>query len=150
LPAFAVRHGTTTSGAASLISVIGGCNIISRLCTGIATNHPTFAAQVLTIYFATNGLAGIVLLLAPLLMVSFVGQLITAGLFGIYANSWMSLMSPVTIELFGLENLSVCTGIGVFACGTGLLVAPPIAGNVPLTHSTLVCHSLFDWSILDQ
>ena len=37
-------------------------------------------------------------------------------------------MSPVTIYLFGMENLSTCTGIACFMGGVGLLVSPPIAG----------------------
>ena len=53
-----------------------------------------------------------------------------ATLFSLLGNCYCAVMTPLAIELVGLQGLSAASGILLFGSGIGFLCGPPIAGNL--------------------
>lgn len=126
LPAFAMEYGSTPFEASRMLSVMGISNIICRMLTGLATNQNGIDTYL--VYTASSGLAGIVLCVGPFFCRSHYSQMVLVFVFGLYANCFITLMSPLTIDLVGVEHLSAAYGLQLLMCGIGALLGPPIAG----------------------
>ena len=72
-------------------------------------------------------MAGLVVVMSPLLTVTFGQQVVFSFLVGLYTGALVPLTSLITIELLGLGELSLGFGLISMAQGLGYLIGPPIS-----------------------
>ena len=125
-PAYFLNKGASQADITLMMILIGISNSASRLLCGILTNG--IEDTVLLVYMSASGLSGIVLLLCPLISSFHVGRLMFAVTFSLYGNALSALITPVTLELCSMEELSVAYGLELFIGGLSGLVGPPLAG----------------------
>lgn len=125
-PAYILSFNNVGMSLPPLYLAMGIGNIVCRLLAGIITN----GSQTRTFYTYITSclLAGITSLTGPYICKHYVGQIIFAFFFAFFGNTFIGLLCPVLIDLFGLTNLNLALGIGFGTSGFGLLVGPPLAG----------------------
>ncbi|XP_023341712.1 monocarboxylate transporter 12 isoform X2 [Eurytemora carolleeae] len=127
LPSQAESKGIPAVDASFLISVVGICNTLGRILSGLLTDIPCVDPMVVTTLALTFG--G----LCPLLMalcVEYWSFLIISVLFGTFLSAWVAVTSPVLVELLGLELLTSAFGTLTFVRGCAALLGPPLAGFI--------------------
>ncbi len=126
-PDYFLSKGASRSDITLMMTLIGICNSTSRLLCGVLANGVENA--VLLVYMSASGLTGIILLLCPLLCSSHAGRMVFAVAFSLYGNALSALITPVTLELCSMEELSLAYGVELFIGGISGLVGPPFAGE---------------------
>merc|ERR1719225_51089 len=125
LPGLAGGRGISEVNASFLISIVGICNTICRILSGMLTDLPCVNALIVTVL--ALGLGGI----APLAM-PFCGEywafIIVSVMFGAFLSAWCAVTSPVIVDMCDLELLTSGFGTLTFVRGIAALVGPPIAG----------------------
>ncbi|XP_033760683.1 monocarboxylate transporter 12-like [Pecten maximus] len=118
--------GSSMVEAAFLTSLIGIGSIISRVLVGIAAVDGGVDRKLL--YFGSYGVIGVFTLTLPFYGTSYWGKACFSSLFGLYTGGSWTLLSPITVELVGLENLASGFSIEMVAAGLGLLTGPIVGG----------------------
>lgn len=128
IPMVYVSHRGETMGIAEeycslFLSVIGFSGIFGRLTQGIIAMkvHP------LNITISANSIAGIGTMLSGLGKTA-VLQFVYSFLYGFTTAGGATIRSLILVRLYGLENLTNCTGIVVLFQGFGCLISTPLAG----------------------
>ena len=67
-----------------------------------------------------------------------VGVYIFAGAVGLYTGGPNSIMTPISLQMVGMEHLSSAHGLERFFCGLGYFSGPPVAGTWIVTFATLL------------
>jgi hypothetical protein len=75
------------------------------------------------------GVAGVVTLTFPLYSHFVSAGYIYAAVAGFYTGGPNSVMTPITLRLVGVKDISSAHGLEICFCGIGILVGPPIAGG---------------------
>ncbi|KAK7482398.1 hypothetical protein BaRGS_00026320 [Batillaria attramentaria] len=111
LPAYAKMQGTSAPMAATLFVGVGIAGLVARLGVG-------FLATV------TN--------VRPLLINAgaYGGQMAFSAMFGASTGGIYSLINVLTVDLVGLDDLTVATGVEIFMIGVGYIIGPPLAGVI--------------------
>jgi len=125
LPKLAIERGVSDVNAAFLISIVGICNTIGRILSGMLTDLPGVSAMVVT--FIGLGIGG----LAPLCMPfcdEYWAFIIVSVMFGAFLSAWCAVTSPAIVEISELELLTSGFGTLTFVRGFAALIGPPIAG----------------------
>ncbi|XP_067670667.1 monocarboxylate transporter 12-like isoform X1 [Haliotis asinina] len=128
LPFYAQSKGTSPESAAALFTGMGVFSLVARILTGLVVTRQEIDGLIL--HMGCLGMASITTLLFPLYSATYVGQMIYSSILGFYLASPMVLLSPLTVELVGVDNLAGGIGVGTFVLGSGYLVGPPIAGFI--------------------
>ncbi|XP_060068770.1 monocarboxylate transporter 2-like [Ylistrum balloti] len=118
--------GSSMAEAAFLTSLIGIGSIISRVMVGIAAVDGGVDRKLL--YFGSYGVIGVFTLTLQFYGTSYWGKACFSSLFGLYTGGSWTLLSPITVELVGLENLASGFSIEMVAAGLGLLAGPIVGG----------------------
>jgi MCP family monocarboxylic acid transporter-like MFS transporter 12 len=127
LPTQAESKGIPAVDASFLISVVGICNTLGRILSGILTDLPCVDPMVVTTLALTFG--GI----CPLLMAfctEYWSFLIVSVMFGSFLSAWVAVTSPVLVEMLGLDLLTSAFGTLTFVRGCAALLGPPLAGFI--------------------
>jgi len=125
LPSLAKSQGISKVNASFLISIVGICNTICRILSGMLTDLPGVSALVVT--FIALGVGGI----APLAMPfcdEYWAFVIVSVMFGAFLSAWCAVTSPAIVEMCGLDLLTSGFGTLTFVRGFAALIGPPIAG----------------------
>ncbi|XP_046370777.2 monocarboxylate transporter 5-like isoform X1 [Haliotis rufescens] len=128
LPNYAKYKGSTQNEASSLFTAMGFTSVASRLLVGFAASD--LSVGYLTLHMGLLGIAGLLALFFPLFSNSYALQMVFSGAYGMYTGGLNSLVSPLTIQLVGLEHLAVAFGIENFCCGVALFIGPPLASFI--------------------
>ncbi|XP_046582140.1 monocarboxylate transporter 12-like isoform X2 [Haliotis rubra] len=128
LPFYAQSKGTSPESAAALFTGMGAFSLVARILTGLVVTRQEIDGLIL--HMGCLGMASITTFLFPLYSATYVGQMIYSSMLGFYLASPMVLLSPLTVELVGVDNLAGGIGVGTFVLGSGYLVGPPIAGFI--------------------
>ncbi len=109
--------------ATMLISVIGITDLIGRLLGGYIADLRLFPVNILMAI--SVGVPGLVALLMGLFQKSYFVWL-TAVLLGSMAGSYIALIAPSVVELFGLAKVGAGFGIVAFFMGALMVPVPVI------------------------
>ncbi|GFN88591.1 monocarboxylate transporter 12 [Plakobranchus ocellatus] len=135
LPAFAISQGTSPSQASSLYTSLGLGSMFGRFLSGLVASDKMIGP--LLIHIGCLGIAGTVSIFTPLFAFTPTGQIMCAGLFGVYTGSLVPLSSLITIELLGISELGSGFGFLCMIQGIGYLIGPPLGGIVMTLGSIL-------------
>jgi MFS family permease len=117
--------GISPTAAASIVSVIGGASIISRILVAWASDR--FGVKATLIF-------SLILLPIALVLLQFVTTLpllyLFAAVFGFSYGGIMALMSLVTARLFGLRSVGVLMGMVTFLYTIGGAIGPLVTGYI--------------------
>lgn len=121
----AQEMGISPTIAASIVSVIGGASVVSRVLVAGASDK--FGVKATLVFSLT-------LLPVALVLLQVVNNLtvlyIFAALFGISYGGIMSLQSLVTARLFGLRAVGVLMGVITLLYTIGCAVGPTVTGYI--------------------
>lgn len=122
---YATDIGISSSVAATLISLIGGCSIMGRLAMGIVSDQfsPKIAVLICTLFIA-----------ASFLLIIFADSVsmfyIFAVVFGVAYGGEISLIPIITGHYFGLKALGVVVGSVISAACLGAAIGPLLSGII--------------------
>ncbi|XP_046571983.1 monocarboxylate transporter 12-like [Haliotis rubra] len=125
LPDFYYKNGATKQEAAMAASLTGLGGFFSRTLVGIGSNDANIGKMVF--FSGTNGIIGTLTFFMPIFVKTLTGRYIYAFLFGTYVGSVLTLLTPMTMDSVGVDNLAFGVGLIMFFTGAGCLVGPPIA-----------------------
>ncbi|XP_071086177.1 monocarboxylate transporter 14-like [Haliotis cracherodii] len=128
LPNFAESKGTSQQNSAMLYTAMGITSIIAGVLAGFAGNDP--AIGVFMLHTGMLGVAGVLIMMCPLLASSFTQQLLFCSIYGIYSGGPMAFLNPIVVDLVGVKQLATGYGMVNFIAGLGLLLGPPFAGFI--------------------
>lgn len=132
LPNFSVVKGSTEQQAAFLIFLIGLTGTFGRVITGMAVSP--HAIDPVLLNMGVTGVLGIVCSLFPFYSDTYAGQSAFSCVFGIYSGALITLITPLIVELLGLEKLSSAVGIMYCIGGIGYIIGPTFAGKTQPAH----------------
>lgn len=127
LPNFSVVNGSTEQQAAFLIFLVGITGTIGRVLTGMAVSPHVIDPVLMNM--GITGISGIICGLFPMYSSTYTGQCVFASLFGIYSGALTTMVTPLSVELLGLEKLSSAVGIMYCIGGIGYIIGPTFAGK---------------------
>jgi hypothetical protein len=126
-PELALEHGIKEYEVPFLISISGVGSLCSRLLVGSAVGKN--GIDLFTLYSSTLGIIGVTTLLFPLYAATYSGQLVYMILFGVYTAPSICQMTPILMELVGVDTLATAFGINLVMQGVGAVVGPILAGT---------------------
>lgn len=123
--------GLRVKEAAKMVALFGLSTTLSRLLTA-TTAGLSFVNRPLAYNVSTIG-HGIVTPLFLLAKNKLAFGLLSAT-FGWFYGIKFCLMTSITADLFGVENLLIIAGLNAFAGGVGCILGPPIAGTFTIMY----------------
>lgn len=141
---FAKTKALTLADAAKMISLFGLCTTISRVVTACCAGFKWLNRMMLyNIGTIGHGVITMLYLTAS----GWLSFALWSALFGWFYGIKFCLMTSVTTDMFGVENLLIVAGLNAFSGGIGALSGPPIGGalldatqkfKVPMLYSGFV------------
>ncbi|GFS00305.1 monocarboxylate transporter 12 [Elysia marginata] len=128
LPSYVVSRGTTPLQASSLYTSMGIASMAGRFLSGLIASDVNIGPVLM--YTGSLGVAGLVVVLSPLMTNTFGQQVGFSFLVGLYTGALVPLTSLITIELLGISELSLGFGLISMAQGLGYLIGPPLSSIV--------------------
>ncbi|PAA72586.1 hypothetical protein BOX15_Mlig016358g1 [Macrostomum lignano] len=125
VPDRAQQAGISKTLSSLLVSVIGISNMVGRVTFGFLSDRKW--VNKLMLYNSALTIAGTVLVFS-FLSDAYWFMATYCALFGVFIGTYVTLTSPVLVDLLGLEKLSDSFGLTLLFQGIGVLVGPPIAG----------------------
>lgn len=125
LPSYVVSRGTTPMQASSLYTSMGIASMAGRFLSGLIASDVNIGPVLM--YTGSLGVAGVVVVLSPLLTNTYGQQVGFSFLVGLYTGALVPLTSLITIELLGISELSLGFGLISMAQGLGYLIGPPLS-----------------------
>jgi len=125
LPSLAASKGISEIDASFLISIVGICNTVCRILSGLLTDLPGVSALVVT--FIALGVGAIAPLAMPFCH-SYESFIVVSAMFGAFLSAWCAVTSPAIVEMWGLDLLTSGFGTLTFVRGFAALIGPPLAG----------------------
>ncbi|KAL4220055.1 hypothetical protein ACF0H5_020466 [Mactra antiquata] len=126
LPNYVTTQGLPPSAITIIMTTFGVCNTLGRFLAAMCVAYNKIDS--IKIHIGSLGILGGATLCFP-----FYGHLenacfVFAALAGLLTGIPNSAMTPISLKLVGIENLSSAHGLENFFCGIGIVVGPPIAG----------------------
>ncbi|XP_061172481.1 monocarboxylate transporter 6-like isoform X2 [Saccostrea echinata] len=128
LPEYYVSTGSTQAQAATFMSIYGITGCLSRILTGLAATDFNVDGKIL--YMGCFLILGLSTIFLPLIGTSFPGKVFYSVMLGLYSSGVWSLLSPITIEIIGIKQMSTAFGMEMLTCGIGFLIGPVIGDGV--------------------
>ena len=123
---YAKERGISPVAAATLVGLLGGSSVLSRVGFSWLTNRfGTF--RILRFGFALCPIAFVTWLLAGS---SFATLVVFMLIMGVGYGSFVAVSPLVLADVFGVVGLGSLMGLLYTACGLGALLGPPIAGRM--------------------
>ncbi|XP_067660689.1 monocarboxylate transporter 13-like isoform X2 [Haliotis asinina] len=110
---------------------------IARVLCGVLCNDTTVDLQM--VFFSTQVLEGLVIVFMPLYAKDYVGVLAYQILVSLFYGASLVPLTPLVVQLFGVDRLSTVFGWIMLWGGAGSLAGPVIAGwlhDVTLSYSS--------------
>lgn len=128
LPQYYVSTGSTHTEAAILISLYGITGCFSRFLTGLAASDTDVDGKLL--YMGSYIILGLGTIFLPLIGNSFPGKVFYSSVLGLYSSNVWSLLTPITIEIVGVQQMPTAFGMELLIGGIGFLIGPIIGGKI--------------------
>jgi predicted MFS family arabinose efflux permease len=123
---YAKERGISPVAAATLVGLLGGSSVLSRVGFSWLTNRfGTF--RILRFGFALCPIAFVTWLLAGS---SFTTLVVFMLIMGVGYGSFVAVSPLVLADVFGVVGLGSLMGLLYTACGLGALLGPPMAGRM--------------------
>ncbi len=126
IPKMGVEVFGSKSMATLLVSVIGICDLVGRLLGGYIADLKVI--PIYTLMGISVGVPGIVVIVTALVPVTATVWM-SAVLLGALAGSYIALLPPSCVELFGAEKVPAGFGSAAFLMGALMIPAPIIMGE---------------------
>jgi len=121
----AIGLGIPALTAANIMIIIGGLSIMGKITMGRASDRiGNWLAFVIIFILMSVALFG--LIPARELQMLY----LVAAIFGFAFGGFVTVMSPMAVELFGLRSLGVILGVAVFISTMGAVIGPVVAGMI--------------------
>ncbi|XP_046559484.1 monocarboxylate transporter 12-like isoform X1 [Haliotis rubra] len=143
LPDFFIKQGSTFQEGAFVISVSGIGSTASRVLVGLALSDERIESA--TVYSSLHGIMAGFTLILPFLQTSPYLRILYGLILGLYTGGAWVLVTTLTLEILGVGDFAAGLGVGLFSCGTGYLIGPPIAGA--LLQASGYYHSVFIFAV---
>ena len=127
LPNYVVTKGLDESSIAVVMTVFSIANTSGRCLGAIALNQKRIHAMLLNSLALCCG--GMLTILFPLYSHKYLGSYIFAALAGVFTGLPNSLMTAITLQLVGVDEISMAHSLEFFFCGIGVVLGPPVAGK---------------------
>lgn len=126
IAAYSTDMNVADSDVAIIISIIGGCDLVSRLLIGVILDWNYFPKRyIIGLLVGINGVA--------CLFASFYRQMWSLSLFsvifGLFGGAYFSTLNLYIIEIGGLQMLSKCLGLVMMCNGLSTAIVYPIYGK---------------------
>ncbi|XP_067668210.1 monocarboxylate transporter 13-like [Haliotis asinina] len=132
--AVAALPDVTSTEIALLVSAIGGGSFFGRILFGSLSMTSPRAPLIL--FTTALGLCGVSDILVPICR-SYVSLMFNSTLHGVFLGGWTTIISLVTVTLYGAEKLSLTLGLIFLFQGLGCVSGPPLANMlVEMTTNT--------------
>ncbi|XP_053404493.1 monocarboxylate transporter 9-like isoform X2 [Mercenaria mercenaria] len=128
LPNYIVTKGFPESSITLIMTVFGVSNTVGRFLSALTVGAGGIDS--LTLHVGTLGVAGVVTLTFPLYSHYDSAGYIYAAVAGFYTGAPNTVMTPITLRLVGVQDISSAHGLEIFFCGIGILAGPPIAASL--------------------
>lgn len=128
LPQYYVSTGSSHTEAAILMSLYGITGCFSRILTGLAASDPRVDGKLL--YMGSYIILGLSTFFLPLIGNYFPGKVFYSLMLGIYSSNVWSLLTPITIEIVGIQQMPTAFGMELLIGGIGFLIGPIIGGKI--------------------
>ncbi|KAK3605780.1 hypothetical protein CHS0354_033983 [Potamilus streckersoni] len=102
------------------------CNALGRLLSALTAGKGGLDG--ILIHFGSLGIISVVSMTFPLYSDIPAGSYFLAGVTGFYTGAPNALMTPIAVDIAGIEHLATSSGLCYFASGIGYLIGPPLAG----------------------
>ncbi|XP_046570668.1 monocarboxylate transporter 12-like isoform X2 [Haliotis rubra] len=132
--AVAALPDVTSTEIALLVSAIGGGSFFGRILFGSLSMTSPRAPLIL--FTTALGLCGVSDIFVPICR-SYVSLMFNSTLHGLFLGGWTTIISLVTVTLYGAEKLSFFLGLIFLFQGLGCVAGPPLANMlVQMTMNT--------------
>lgn len=128
LPALAKEKGISQLEGAYLVSLLGICDMFSRVTMSAVLDLGPIKKYRLIIYNVVMFVNAGVSLMMPS-MTSFWHFAIVCGLYGIMSGTYISQKSVVLVDILGVEKLTNAFGLLLVFQGMGSLIGPTVGGK---------------------
>lgn len=128
LPQYYVSTGSTQREAAIMMSLYGITGCFSRILTGLAASDPHVDGKLL--YMGSYIILGLSTIFLPLIGNSLPGKVFYSLVLGLYSSNVWSLLTPITIEIVGIEQMPTAFGMELLIGGIGFLFGPIIGEKI--------------------
>ena len=139
LPALAKEKGISQMEGAYMVSILGICDMFSRICTSAILDLKQIKPYRLIIYNVVMFVNAFVSLLLPS-MKTFWQFSIVCGLYGIMSGTYISQKSVVLVDILGVEKLTNGFGLMLVFQGMGSLIGPTVGGENVLLFGVNLNH----------
>nr|CAH0099431.1 unnamed protein product [Daphnia galeata] len=126
ITAHAVNIGIPKEKASFLLSILGICIMIGRILIGWISDHPKVSVLVLNNVGLT--VAGLLIFLCPLILVSYELLVLFSVILGLAASCTTATRSILLGKLLGLENVNNSYSFMLVFHGTATIIGIPLAG----------------------
>ncbi|XP_064615736.1 monocarboxylate transporter 12-like [Liolophura sinensis] len=139
LPSYVVFNGATMTQSALLFTVMGVCNIVSRLLAGFTVAF----VDKFVLYSASFAVMAVLVTGFPFIPPTFTMSMAFAGLMGLCTGGPYVVLTSMTKDLAGLAHLATAFGIEMMVSGTGSLIGPPVAALLAESSGSYLCSFVF-------
>ncbi|XP_046547690.1 monocarboxylate transporter 12-like [Haliotis rubra] len=126
LPSYVRSVGVPPAKVPSLFTAYGLTLTVARILIGAICNDKS--TDLLMMYISCQGLNSLTILFMPLFAYGFAQLVLYEVLFGLYYGVSFMLLTPIVVELFGVERLATVFGVTLCVGGVSYLIGPTIAG----------------------
>ncbi|XP_046559486.1 monocarboxylate transporter 12-B-like isoform X2 [Haliotis rubra] len=141
---FPKKAGLATGISCSGVGLVSGIgSTASRVLVGLALSDERIESA--TVYSSLHGIMAGFTLILPFLQTSPYLRILYGLILGLYTGGAWVLVTTLTLEILGVGDFAAGLGVGLFSCGTGYLIGPPIAGA--LLQASGYYHSVFIFAV---
>ncbi|XP_046368549.2 monocarboxylate transporter 12-like isoform X1 [Haliotis rufescens] len=126
LPSYVRSVGVPPTKVPSLFTAYGLTLTVARILGGAICNDKNI--DLLMVYISCQGLKALLMMFMPLFAHGFAQLVLYQVLYGVYYGFSFILLTPIVVELFGVERLATVFGVTMCIGGMSYIIAPTIAG----------------------
>ncbi|XP_067661782.1 monocarboxylate transporter 12-like isoform X2 [Haliotis asinina] len=126
LPSYVRSVGVPQTKVPSLFTAYGLTLTVARFLGGAVCNQKDI--DLLMVYTSCQGLKAIAVIFMPLFAHGFPQLVLYQVIYGVYFGFSYILLTPIIVELFGVDKLATVFGVTLCVGGMSYLIGPTIAG----------------------
>ena len=127
VPTVAEEYGFSDTQGTIAVSVVGVCDLIGRISTGLVSN--SISLERITVY-RINLFLFCILTFSVTFTSNFYVFVVMCGFLGVFTGGYVGIQMAVLVEKLGKENLSSAWGYISFFVSISLLINPFVSGKI--------------------
>lgn len=127
---FVTTLGYTSLQASFLLTIKGLCAFFARLLLAGMVNSNSYNVDLTTMMFGTSSFMALASILLPFYGTTFTGLVIFCVFGGLYSDSVFAILNALNVEIVGLDQFALATGIEFAVIGIGIFFGPTIVGKL--------------------